>query len=111
MFMKGQKVVCVNGKFPDLARQMYAQLPQQDSVYTIRAIFIGRGNLSAAGSGKSDGEIGVLLEELRNPRDPALKNGLDGELGFNSERFAPLQTESEPHEAVAEEEDEAVVVA
>ncbi len=109
MFVKGQKVVCVNDDFSGLVRKIYAQLPARDSVYTVRAVFLGRGNAGAAGSGQQDGEIGVLLEELRNPRDPALKNGLDGELGFNSERFAPLEYNSDGHVAVAEEEDDLVV--
>lgn len=91
MFQKGQKIVCINDDFPSLARKLYAQLPKKDSVYTVRAVYIGRGNYTAAGSGKMEGEIGVLLEEIRNPTDPALRTGLNGELGFNSERFAPLQ--------------------
>ena len=103
MFLKGQRVVCVDDDFSDVVRKIYSQLPRRDGVYTIRAVFLGRG------SGQSEGEIGVLLEELGNPRDPALKNGLDGELGFNSERFAPLQFDSDDHEAVAEKEDELVV--
>lgn len=110
MFTKGQKVVCINDDFPALARKMYSQLPRKDVVYTVRAVFLGRGNLTAAGSGKQDGEIGILLEELSNPRDPALKNGLDGELGFNSERFAPLQHDSGELVGDAEEEEEEMTV-
>lgn len=104
MFSKGQKVVCINDEFPPLAREIYAQLPRKDSVYTVRAVFIGRGNLTQAGSGKQDGEIGLLLEELVNPRDPALKSGLNGELGFNSERFAPLEYQEDGAVLVEEEE-------
>lgn len=104
MFSKGQKVVCINDEFPPLARELYTQLPRKDSVYTVRAVFIGRGNLTRAGSGKQDGEIGLLLEELVNPRDPALKNGLNGELGFNSERFAPLEYAEDGAVLVEEEE-------
>jgi hypothetical protein len=107
VFAKGQKVVCVNDEFPPMAYQLFQQLPKKDSVYTIRAVYIGRGNYTKAESGKRDGEIGVLLEELVNPKDPSLRDGLNGELGFNSERFAPLQTDedelveplSQPHQA------------
>lgn len=104
MFTKGQKVICINDEFPPLAREIYAQLPRKDSVYTVRAVFIGRGNLTRAGSGKQDGEIGLLLEELVNPRDPALKTGLNGELGFNSDRFAPLQYQEDGAVLVEQEE-------
>jgi len=107
MFSKGQRVVCINDDFPPLAYELFDQLPKKDSVYTVRACYIGRGNLVKAESGQKDGEIGVLLEEIRNPRDPALKAGLNGEMGFNSERFAPLQelTDDETRTAVEEVDD------
>ena len=110
MFQKGQKVVCINDEFPALAYEMYDRLPKRDSVYTIRAIYIGRGNLTRAESGKRDGEIGVLLEEIRNPADPALKQGLNGELGFNSERFAPLHYNTEDAERTEALEDKDLVL-
>jgi hypothetical protein len=111
MFSKGQQVVCINDEFPPLAFEMYERLPKKDSVYTIRAIYIGRGNFTRAESGKKDGEIGVLLEEIRNPADPALKAGLNGELGFNSERFAPLHYNEDDAELTAEKEDDELVPA
>jgi len=78
-----------------MAHLLFQFLPKKDSVYTVRAIYIGRGNYTRTQSGQRDGEIGVLLEELVNPRDPSLKQGLNGELGFNSERFAPMQSDEE----------------
>ncbi|MCE2827529.1 MAG: hypothetical protein LW626_10655 [Verrucomicrobium sp.] len=104
MFSKGQKVVCINDDFPPEAAVLFAELPRKDRVYTVRGMYIGRGNYYRHESGKKDGEIGLLLEEILNPRDPALKTGLNGELGFNSERFAPLETDEES--ATAEEEAE-----
>ena len=104
MFSKGQKVVCINDDFPPEAAVLFAELPKKDQVYTVRGMYIGRGNYYRHDSGKKDGEIGLLLEEVLNPRDPALKTGLNGELGFNSERFAPLETDQES--ASAEEEEE-----
>ncbi|MBL9173569.1 MAG: hypothetical protein JNL10_08550 [Verrucomicrobiales bacterium] len=105
MFAKGQKVVCINDEFPPMALLMFKALPVKDVVYTVRAIYIGRGNYTRKDSGKKDGEIGVLLEEIVNPRDPSLKSGLNGELGFNSERFAPLESDVEDAELSAEKED------
>ena len=111
MFVKGQKVVCINDEFAALALEMYSQLPKKDSVYTVRSVFIGRGNLTKAGSGQQDGEIGILLEELVNPRDPALKTGLSGELGFNSERFAPLEFNTDSEVLTEKKGDEDLVPA
>lgn len=104
MFSKGQKVVCINDDFPPEAAVLFAELPKKDQAYTVRGMYIGRGSYYRHESGKKDGEIGLLLEEVLNPRDPALKTGLNGELGFNSERFAPLETDQEG--ATAEEEEE-----
>ncbi|MBN9692924.1 MAG: hypothetical protein J0M24_21980 [Verrucomicrobia bacterium] len=96
-----------------MARLLFKYLPKKDSVYTVRGIYIGRGHYTAAAGGRKDGEIGVLLEELVNPRDPFLKRGLNGELGFNAERFAPLQTEEDEltAEQTEKESDEVLVPA
>lgn len=115
MFSKGQKVVCINDDFPPVAHELFERLPVKDKVYTVRAVYVGRGNYTRAESGKRDGEIGVLLEEIVNPRDPALKQGLNGELGFNSERFAPLHHDTEDEAAdefaeATEEREEPVLV-
>jgi hypothetical protein len=93
MFVKGQKVVCINDDFPPEARKLFVDFPKKGSIYTVRAMYIGRGSYYRHESGQKDGEIGLLLEEVLNPRDPSLKQGLNGELGFNSERFAPLQAD------------------
>ena len=105
MFAKGQKVVCINDEFPPMARLMFKALPGKDVVDTARAIYIGRCKYTRTDSAQQHGEIGVLLEELVNPRDPSMKAGLNGELGFNSERFAPLESDTEDAERVAEKED------
>ncbi|HTI72722.1 MAG TPA: hypothetical protein VMF06_22305 [Candidatus Limnocylindria bacterium] len=109
MFTKGQKVVCINDEFPKAAAALFAELPRKDSVYTVRAVYIGRGSYFRHDSGTRDGEIGVLLEELLNPPDPGLKTGLNGELGFNSERFAPLETTSDEETLTATEDKEDIV--
>ena len=69
------------------------------------------GNYTKDESGKKDGEIGVLLEEIRNPADPSLRAGLNGELGFNSERFAPLLDNEDEILRTAEKEDKDLVPA
>jgi hypothetical protein len=101
MFQKGQKVVCIDDSFPREVQLVYRQLPKKDSVYTVRAVYIGRGKMLNAGHmkglnnkpGDSDGEIGILLEELKNPADAF--NVHRQELGFNAERFRTMETVSE----------------
>jgi hypothetical protein len=101
MFTNGQRVVCINDDFPDVVRAIYRQLPVKDRTYTVRAVGVGRGQLAPKSAGGSDGEIIVYLKELHNP-DPEARFSKGGlELGFNSERFAPLE---ELPDEVAEEE-------
>ena len=111
MFTKGQKVVCINDEFPPEARKLVIDFPKKGSIYTIRALYIGRGSYFRHQSGQKDGEIGVLLEEVLNPRDPGLMQGLNGELGFNSERFAPVQTDESESEETEEREDHVAIPA
>jgi hypothetical protein len=85
----GQKVVCVDDHFPTPLAKYYLNLPVKDKVYTIRAVYLGRGVMHSA-PGESDGQIGLLLHEIVNGPDP--RNKYQQELGFNSERFVPLRT-------------------
>jgi hypothetical protein len=84
----GQQVVCVDDQFPKPLAKYYVNLPIKDKVYTIRSVYVGR-RMMHPSSGSSDVEIGVLLRELVNGMDPRSK--YQQELGFNSERFRPLQ--------------------
>jgi hypothetical protein len=95
---KGQKVVCVNDSFSEFVRQLYKQLPVKGEVYTIREMFLGREKIVKGGESAT---VGLLLEELHNPSDPFHQG--KQELGFSSERFAPLN-ELPDEEAVEEEE-------
>jgi hypothetical protein len=112
MFTKGQKVVCIDDKFPAAAAQfLFDYFPRKGSVYTVRGVYIGRRNYNNLGSASSEAEVGLLLNELRNRRDPRLLAGLDGELGFNAERFTPLEElppakSSKPKKKPANEPDE-----
>lgn len=95
--IKGQKVVCINDGFPQFVRALYKQLPVKGSTYTIREVFLGREKVVKGGETAT---VGLLLEELHNPPDPF--HAGQQELGFSSERFAPL--EELPAEEAEEEE-------
>lgn len=95
--VKGQKVVCINDTFSEFIRAIYLQLPKKGDTYTIREVFLGREKIVKGGDSAT---VGLLLEELHNPPDPF--HAGQQELGFSSERFAPL--EEVPAEQAEEEE-------
>lgn len=95
--VKGQKVVCINDTFTPIILALYKQLPVKGDVYTIREVFLGREKIVRGGDSAT---VGLLLEELKNPPDPFHQG--KQELGFSSERFAPL--EELPAEEAEEEE-------
>lgn len=99
--VKGQKVVCINDDFPAIVKAIYKALPVKGRTYTIREVFLGREKVLKSGDSAT---VGLLLAELVNPPDPLHKG--QQELGFNSERFAPL--EELPPEERAEEQRELV---
>jgi hypothetical protein len=94
--IKGQRVVCINDTFTPTVRAIYQQLPRKGDTYTIREVFLGREKVVKGGDSAT---VGLLLQELVNPPDPFHAGG--EELGFSSERFAPLQ-ESTPEEEAEE---------
>jgi len=83
--VKGQRVVCINDVFSPTVRALYRQLPVKDTIYTVREVFLGREKIVKGGDTAT---VGLLLEELVNPKDPFHQG--EQELGFSSERFAPL---------------------
>jgi hypothetical protein len=101
--IKGQKVVCINDRFPQFILAIYTQLPVKGKTYTVREVFLGREKVVKGGETAT---VGLLLEELHNPPDP-FHAGAE-ELGFASERFAPL--EELPAEESEEEEEVAIGV-
>jgi hypothetical protein len=103
----GQQVVCVDDRFPGPLAKYYDQLPVKGRTYTIRAVFIGRRVMHTA-PGAADGEIGLLLKELLNKPDPRNLHGQ--ELGFNSERFRPLEEAETTTENEQEDEQEQELV-
>jgi len=84
--VKGQKVVCINDAFKEFIRAIYLQLPVKGKTYTIREVFLGREKIVKGGESAT---VGILLKELVNPPDPF--HAAQQELGFSSERFAPLE--------------------
>ncbi|QYM78946.1 hypothetical protein K0B96_16830 [Horticoccus luteus] len=96
--VKGQRVACINDTFPAFVKAIYKQLPVKGNVYTIREVFLGREKIVNGGDSAT---VGLLLQELTNPADPFMAN--KQELGFSSERFAPLE-ELPAEEEHAEEE-------
>lgn len=103
MFTTGQKVVCIDDKFDPWVYDLFRALPRKDAVYTVRAMRAGRSNPKFALNDDAelqmvDAEFDILLllKELQNPDDP--HSSVKQELGFRSERFAPLQTEEKEDE-------------
>ncbi|MEO5960748.1 MAG: hypothetical protein ABIZ49_01540 [Opitutaceae bacterium] len=95
--VKGQKVICINDTFSPTIRALYKQLPVKDNIYTVREVFLGREKIVRGGESAT---VGLLLQELKNPPDPFHQG--EQELGFSSERFAPLN-ELPDEEAAVEE--------
>jgi hypothetical protein len=94
--IKGQRVVCINDSFNEFVKAVYQQLPVKGNTYTIREVFLGREKIVKGGDTAT---VGLLLVELTNPPDPFHVG--KQELGFSSERFAPLE-EHPPEEVEAE---------
>jgi len=99
MFDVGQKVACINDDFSATVRRIFKQLPVKDEIYTVRDVRIGRAQVT----GGVDVSFLVLLQELKNPDDPYMADGAAEEMGFRSDRFAPLE-ELENSEYATEEE-------
>ncbi|MEI6337279.1 MAG: hypothetical protein WCQ57_01690 [Verrucomicrobiota bacterium] len=108
MFDKGQKVACINDDFTPTIRHLYQQLPRKDEIYTVREVSIGRSQVTSSAGGANDVSYLVLLEELHNSDDPYMPDGAGQEMGFRSDRFAPL--EENENTAYAENEEELVRV-
>jgi hypothetical protein len=87
MFERGEKVVCVNDDFQPIHRTIYRALPRRDVVYTVRDCTLGRTRTGGADKGHS---YLVLLVELVNGPDPYMDPSSAEELGFKSDRFAPV---------------------
>ncbi len=97
MFDEGEKIVCINDTFEPFHRAIYRELPVKGKIYTVRECSLGRLKTGAANPGMS---YRLLLEEITNALDPYMDEKIAEELGFRSDRFAPV---TEVEESVEEE--------
>lgn len=100
MYEKNDRVVCIQDYIHPEIAYLYKQTPKKGQIYTIRECSIGTTNVFAADQNVT---FKVLLEELINDVDPFTTQGCQEELGFRSDRFAPVE------KIEAEEEDYALV--
>lgn len=99
-FSIGDKVVCVDDKFPPDISKLYTALPVKDSTYVVRDIRLGI-NLTL------EGDVSVLLIGLVNPKADSKANL---ERGFRADRFRPLdELRNEQKESTSVEEKKELV--
>jgi len=75
----GDKIICVDDRFPRAIADWCDQLPRAGLIYTIRSIQPGTNPLTDCHC------LGLLLEEIVNPRTSS-----GGETGFDHTRFSHL---------------------
>ena len=74
MFYIGQKVVCINDRFPLQILELTSDLPRKGQIYTIRSIRRGKSIYTGAS------KLGFKVEELQD----------GARVDFFADRFAPL---------------------
>ncbi len=79
--IEGQKVVCINDEAPFWLRNRYSVWLKKGTTYVVRGVFLGKNMKGEAG------EVGVYLLGIQNPFHTYPPHP---ELGYNSERFRPL---------------------
>jgi hypothetical protein len=95
-FNLGDKVVCVDDKFPPDIGKLYDALPVKDVTYVVRDIRLGI-NLTLKG------DVSVLLIGLVNPKADSKANL---ERGFRADRFRPLEELQNENSTTVEEKKE-----
>jgi hypothetical protein len=98
-FNVGDKVVCVDDKFPPDIGKLYDALPVKDVTYVVRDIRLGINLLM-------QGDASVLLVGLVNPKAESKANL---ERGFRADRFRPLEEIQEENRNKVEETKEDLV--
>ena len=79
MFDVGQKIVCVDDRFPKTVSDLYDALPKEGTVYVVRDVVQGQ-------TLKLSRTVTILLVGLVGNI-----NGHGIENGFNAKRFVPLE--------------------
>jgi hypothetical protein len=82
MFDVGQRVVCVEDRFPHAVRNYLRDLPRKNGIYTVRDVIPAQ----EWGGGHT---CAILLGEIHNPPAPHRKEW--GECGFDPRRFRPVE--------------------
>src|SRR5450759_4398066 len=95
-FNLGDKVVCVDDKFPPDIGKLYDALPVKDVTYVVRDIRLGI-NLTL------QGDVSVLLIGLVNPKAECQASL---ERGFRADRFRPLEELQNESSTTVEEKKE-----
>jgi hypothetical protein len=85
MFINGQKVVCIDDKFPSQILNTYTALPKEGAVYVVRGMAPGNDL-------QLNPELTVYLVGLHNPCSDCPPHR---EWGFKAERFRPLDEMTE----------------
>ena len=83
-FHIGQKVVCIDGKFPDTIKRLLTQLPIEGQTYVVRKVHLGLSVWKPNQPRQS--KVKLLLIGIVNHK---AKDGK--EHGFNAERFRSLE--------------------
>ena len=104
MFNVGQKLVCVDDKWPESVKQLYLQLPLRDNVYVVRAVRVGVRADELIMDMRRVLEQSILLVGLYNPT-----NKLGVEAGFAASRFRALDELKQTASEAATKEDEVTV--
>lgn len=94
MIKEGDQIVCVNDVFDARSIQIIPHRPVKDTVYTVREIRYY----------DMHDKTGVLLKELRNPKNVRDFFGKTQEPSFNIVRFVPLNKTTAKEESVKHEE-------
>ncbi len=96
MFEIGQRVVCVKPEEHDWGHDLPGRcipmhLPKTGCVYTVREVIMGSDKLGGPHWTSAPGEIGLLLEEIRN--EPTKTTNGWAEQAFHENDFMPLYEE------------------
>lgn len=81
MFLNGQKVVCIDDKFPLGIEKFYTAMPTEGTTYTIRG-------MAPAINFQGEDDLAVYLVGLQNPCSEVAPHR---ERGFKPERFRELE--------------------